>query len=337
MGKTYDEVFTYENLYSAYKKCIKGVRWKAETQRFINSDIIKIRDLYNDLHARVYKTNKFKEFDIVERGKPRHISAHSLRDRIVQRCLCDEFIVPTLSKPLIYDCGATLPGKGISFSQKRVDTHLHKFYRHYGVHGYCLTIDIHHYFDSISHKMLKEQLALVIEDRDLYNLMCHLIDKFPGENGLGLGSQISQICAIYYINQVDHFIKEKLRIKYYGRYMDDLYLIHNDKKYLNSCLKELTKLFSSLNLELNKKTKIHKLKNGFVFTKIKYVLLDSGRVLHFITTKTFKSMKRKVKKGIDVKTVLPSWLAYLAKFNCRNKTRRFLISMKLLNNGGNNL
>lgn len=154
--------------------------------------------------------------------------------------------------------------------------------------------------------------------------MLYLISLFKGDKGLGLGSQISQICALSYVNAVDHYIKEKLRIKYYGRYMDDFYLIHNDKDYLYRCLKEITAELKKLGLEVNKRTRIHKLSNGFIFTKIRYILTDSGKVLHLITTKTFKSMKRKIKKGVEIKDILPSWYAYLNKFNCYNKKKEFI-------------
>jgi len=80
----------------------------------------------------------------------------------------------------------------------------------------------------------------------------------------------------------------------------------------------------NLELTLNSKTKIHKLTNGFIFTKIKYVMTSKGKVLHFITTKTFKAMKRKIKKGIDIENILPSWYAYLDKFNCYDKRNEFV-------------
>lgn len=321
---TYDEVFTFQHLYISYKKSIRGVRWKNETQRFIENESKYINTIYRSLKDRQYKNDRLKEFDIIERGKPRHIQAHTLKDRIVQKCFCDFYLTPILKNQLVYDCGATLQGKGITFSQNRVDTHLHKYYRKYGKDGYCLSLDIHHYFDNISHKILKEKIRTKIEDDELYKLICELIDLFKGDYGLGLGSQISQICALIYLSDIDHFIKEKLKIKYYGRYMDDIYLIHNDKKYLYYCLKEIKKRLHNLELTLNSKTKIHKLTNGFIFTKIKYVMTSKGKVLHFITTKTFKAMKRKIKKGIDIENILPSWYAYLDKFNCYDKRNEFV-------------
>ena len=88
--------------------------------------------------------------------------------------------------------------------------------------------------------------------------------------------------------------------------MADTYLIHKDKEYLYKCLKIISELFKSLGLILNKKTKIHKLTNGFIFVKAKYVLTSNGKILHILTTKTFKIIKRKIKKGIDIGIILSS-------------------------------
>ena len=75
--------------------------------------------------------------------------------------------------------------------------------------------------------------------------------------GLPIGNMTSQIIAILYLNELDHFIKEKLHIKYYCRYMDDGLLIHNDKEYLKYCLDEILKIINKYNLTLNiKKTRI---------------------------------------------------------------------------------
>ncbi len=87
-------------------------------------------------------------------------------------------------------------------------------------------------------------------------MVCRIIDSFPGEVGLGLGSQISQIMELLVLNGLDHFIKERLHIKYYIRYMDDFILIHPDKDYLKYCLTEINKKIIELGLELNKKTTI---------------------------------------------------------------------------------
>ena len=92
------------------------------------------------------------------------------------------------------------------------------------------------------------------------DMVCRIVDSFPGEIGLGLGSQVSQIMELLVLNELDHFIKERLHIKYYIRYMDDFILIHPDKEYLEYCLVEINKHIAALGLELNKKTTLHPLK-----------------------------------------------------------------------------
>jgi hypothetical protein len=80
-----------------------------------------------------------------------------------------------------------------------------------------------------------------ISDPQILDLTRRFVSVFGPGVSLGMGSQVSQNAAIFYPNTLDHFIKEKLRIKYYGRYMDDLYLVHGDKTYLQYCLAEIEK------------------------------------------------------------------------------------------------
>jgi hypothetical protein len=125
----------------------------------------------------------------------------------------------------------------------------------------------------------------------------NFISVFGEGKSLGLGSQVSQISAIYLPNRLDHFIKEKLQIKYYSRYMDDLYLIHESKEYLRYCIKEIQKICDQLKITINmKKTRIEKLDHGIEFLKGKYKLLSSGKVLKLPGKASTKRMRRKLVK-----------------------------------------
>ena len=75
----------------------------------------------------------------------------------------------------------------------------------------------------------------------------------------------SQVLAIFFLSDLDHFIKEKLRIKYYCRYQDDACLYHPSKEYLKLCLREISAFLKDENLQLNSKTRIYKSANNFVF------------------------------------------------------------------------
>lgn len=75
----------------------------------------------------------------------------------------------------------------------------------------------------------------------------------------------SQVLAIFYLNDMDYFIKEKLRIKYFIRYQDDFCLFHESKAYLIYCLEEIRKFLKNEGLRLNNKTRIYNNKNRYIF------------------------------------------------------------------------
>lgn len=317
----YDKLFTFDNLYNAYLKCRKGVRWKGSTQRFIHNDLIYVSKLYNELKERRYKTYGFHEFNIIERGKPRHIMALPMRERVVQKCLCDYYLNPLLSKSFIYDNGACVKNKGIDFTTKRLRKHLHSFKDN---NYYALTIDLHHYFDTINHTILINKLSKIILDKDILELSTHLINDFKGEQGLGLGSQISQISALFYLNDLDHYIKEVLHIKCYVRYMDDFCLLSRNKSELEKVRNIIVSKLNDLDLTINeRKTKITK--THFIFMKAKWYVLPNGKIIKKNTNNTFRRMKLKIKKGVKISA---SWIDYVSKFNNYFKLKRFLVLYK---------
>jgi hypothetical protein len=278
----------------------------------------------------------FMEFTLNERGKTRHIKSVHISERIVQKALCDYVLVPILSNPLIYDNGASVKGKGTHFALRRLTAHLSCFYRQNGFsnNGYALLIDFAKFFDNIRHDTLFELLDGHISDERVKDLVRRFVTVFGDGKSLGLGSQVSQIAAIFYPDRLDHFIKEKLHIKYYGRYMDDLYLIHADKARLEYCLTEIKKVCDTLGIIINmKKTKIVKLSDGLEFLKGKYVLLKTGKILRLPGKDSTKRMRRKLKKFKslvdakkmsfdDLRSAYQSWRGnYKRRFNAYHQVR----------------
>lgn len=243
-----------------------------------------------------YTGRGFTEFHLCERGKMRHIRSVHISERVVQRTLCDRVIVPTFSPALIYDNGASSRGKGISFALDRVTCHLQRHYRKYGNQGYVLLFDFSAYFDNAQHWTVKQELEKRIHDERTRALANMCLDAF-GEVGYGLGSQISQMAALMLPNKLDHVIKEELGIKGYARYMDDGYLIHHDKVYLEHCLERIKEVCEELGIVLNlKKTTIKRLDQGFKFLKIKFRLTETGKVVRKMNYDSVKTMRRKLKK-----------------------------------------
>lgn len=323
---SFDAIFAYDNLYKSYIKCRRNVGWKASTQRYIVQAPLNVYQTRQKLLKGKFKTSGFFEFDLYERGKKRHIRSVKIEERVVQRCLCDHALVPVIESTFVYDNGASIKNKGYHFAMNRMKRHLQYHYRKYGNDGYILLFDFHHFFDNVSHELVKKIVADHFDDQRIIDLTYHFIEAF-GDIGLGLGSQISQTLALASCNKLDHIVKEKLQVKCYGRYMDDGYLIHPDKEYLKECLQIIKEICDELGIILNeKKTQIVKLSHGFTWLKGRFYLTPTGKVVKKIYKRSVTRERRKLKKlkkfydsgkvtANDVWCAFQSWRAYAYHFN----------------------
>lgn len=323
---TFEEVFSFDHMLHAAKECTHGVMWKQSTQNMWANRYSVIAALQSQLMNGEYKSKGFKTFMINERGKTRKIQAVHISERIVQKTLREYCLAPVLEPRLVYDNAASVKGKGTQFAIDRFKKHLETHIRKYGVSGGVLTLDLHNYFGSINHNIMKKQLRDVIEDDRLYNLSAYFVDCFDGDTGLGLGSEVSQAYAMYYPNAIDHYIKEHLHIKGYGRYNDDSYLIHQDINYLKYCRNIILKMYADLDLTENpKKTQIHKIgKENIPFLKRRFCVTDTGKIIEKIDRKNVTRRRRMLKKQVallnegraDPKNISESyqaWRGYAAK------------------------
>ncbi len=318
--------FCYGNLYRAYRKCRLGVAWKGSTQKFITQAPLEVFRIWDNLDKNRWKSKGFYEFDLFERGKARHIKSVTMDERVVQRCLCDNALVPVLQPTFIYDNEASTKDKGYHFAIRRCEKHLHDHYRKHGQNGYVLTFDFSKFFDNVDHQLIEDIVRKNFTDQRLIDLTLYLVHAF-GDKGLGLGSQVSQTFALASANRLDHYCKEVLRIHGYGRYMDDGYLISESKEYLQYCLTCIQQICDQLHIKLNtKKARITKLSKGFTFLKCRFFLTSTGKVVKKIYKESVTKMRRKLKKlypmvmnGVltyqDVQQAFQSWRSYASHFD----------------------
>lgn len=294
---TIEELTTFEKLNNAFYESAMISQWKEATQRYKSNLFANNLKLQQELRNGTYKISQTTNFQLNERGKVRNIEAPAIRDRIIQKVLCQNILVPYLTKPLIYDNYASLKGRGTSFARKRIDVLLQKFIRkHDG--GYVLQIDIKKYFESIDHDILKIMLhERICEPKDIMDLIDYFVDASSHSNkGLNLGSEAPQIFAIYYLSPIDSYIKTVKSIKYYGRYMDDMFIFSDDKQVLKELLKEIKTELDKLKLQINdKKTHITKLSHGFTLLQIKYNV-DGKKVIKRPTHSKIVRERRRLKK-----------------------------------------
>lgn len=303
---TLEELTTLDNICDAFYKCSKVSHWKESTQRFRCNLLLKSLELQRDLRNGTYKVSPTIDFELNERGKKRQINAPVIRDRIVQKILMVHILLPALTRPLIYDNYASLAGRGTSLARKRMDVHLQQFIRKYGTNGYILQLDIKRYFESIDHEILKTLYRKEVnEPESVMQLIDYIIDTASStEKGLNLGSECPQIFAVYYLHTIDFWLKVVCGEKYYGRYMDDIYILSESKEHLKELLAEIKKRLSELKLEVNdKKTRITKLTHGFTFLQIKYCF-NGNHIVKRLThdkmvreRRRIKAFKRLVDKG----------------------------------------
>lgn len=294
-GYTFDNVIKQENLIKAFYSARKGVNWKASVQKYGANVIQNTIKSHDELESKTYKQKRFYEFDILERGKKRHITSVHISDRVIQKSVCDNGIVPIIEKSLIYDNGASQKGKGTDFARKRLKRHLCNYIKHNGIDGYIVQLDCHDFFASISHDVVEKMLHELIADEELIDLTMQFVNQF--ENGMGLGSQVCQILAVAYPNKIDHLIKEKLRCKWYGRYMDDSYIIVKTKKEAKEILQYVTEQYLKIGLTMNeKKTQIVKLKHGFIYLQDRYFITETGKIIVKVGRNAVTRNRRKMKK-----------------------------------------
>lgn len=328
----FEKVYNSNSLYDAFLQAQKQSFWKCSCQRYEYDLLRNVFKTKKELKDNTYKQMDFYEFDINERGKHRHIMSLHISDRVVQRSFCDNSLVNKASPKLIYDNGASIENKGISFARKRIAVHLRKFYEQYGNNGYILQIDLRKFFASIPHQPLEELFKPHLDEGE-YSLFCNLIETFKNNRGLGIGSQISQICGVYYPTEIDNYFKIVRQCRFYGRYMDDTYIIHPDKNFLKEILDDYLRLADKLGLTVNiKKTHIVKLSHGFTFLKLKYNLLDDGTILKRMSRSTITRERRKLKKyrkiadnnALSIRSInqaYQSWRGTYRKFNTHNTIR----------------
>ncbi len=324
----YNELCDPNVLMDAAKKCMQGVMWKYSTQAYYLDRIERIRITKERLERRDRMSDGFVQFTVNERGKQREIRSIHINERVVHRALNDVVLVPTLRPALIYDNAASLKDRGTHFALKRLKVHLWRYYREHGSNeGFILTSDLHHYFDSVDHDVVFKQYSEVFGyDPDIVNLIMDFVDAF-GEKSLGLGSQVSQMTAVYYLNKIDHYIKEQRKIKGYERYNDDFCLIHESRDYLVECLEQIRRMYAEIGIELNeKKTRIVKLSDEFKFLKAKIHMTETGRVVMrpdrgTITRerRKLKALRRKLDEGAivfaDVQQAYNSWKGHIKHFD----------------------
>ena len=371
---SYNDIVSINKIKDVYDGIYKNTCHKAKLVRFELTKTSNIVKIYNTLNNKHYNHLKYNIF-IIREPKYRIIMSELMYDKIVNHLISKYVLIPTLSRKLIEQNVATRPGKGSKEGIRYMKKYINSIKENYDnvyilkcdISKYFYNIDHEILINKLSYENFDKDILKILiniinstdnnyindlidssisrevshlEDMNIYDLelrkkQLYSLPRYRKGKGLPIGNETSQLLAIYYLNELDHYIKEQLHIKYYIRYMDDFILIHHDKEYLKKCLKLINNKISSLKLSLNKKTQIYNLKSGVNFLGYKFILKNKKLII-LLNNQTRKKIKRKLKKARknDINFYKKSLASYNGYFKI-STTNNFVYKNKFFLEEGN--
>lgn len=296
--KQFDKYLTYENLMISHQKSKKGKSAKESIVKFEMKKEEYLLWLYKNLKNQTYKHGTYKCFYVYD-PKMRKIESARYIDRVVHRWYVDFFITPYFVPSFIPTTYACIKERGMHKCALDVQKAMKKAKKMWGEY-YILKMDVAKYFFSIDKNVLIEILERKIKDPKLMWLTKEILYSKKEEVGIPIGNYTSQLFANIYLNEVDQYIKNNLKARFYFRYMDDSIILLKDKEELKDYLEKIkTFLKEKLHLELNNKTNIFKSKQGVNFCgyQINEYRLKIRRKGKIRLKRKIKKLKLLVKNG----------------------------------------
>lgn len=262
---------TLQELFNSYFECRKNKRNTANALVFETDYENNLVQLYEEINDGTYEIGRSIAF-IVDKPVKREIFAADFRDRVVHH-----FIIGKLNhlfeKQFIHDSYSCRVGKGTHFGIQRIDKFIRQCSANYTKDCFILKLDLQGFFMSINKNILFTKLEKFIKekynetDKDLILKLCkQIIFNDPTKScilkgtqsdwndlpcmkslfysksdcGLPIGNLTSQIFANFYMDCFDHYVKHDLQIRYYGRYVDDFVIVHQNKSFLKKLIPKLS-------------------------------------------------------------------------------------------------
>lgn len=270
----FNSICSMDNLYRAYQNAKSGKGWYKEVKQIEKRPFYYLAGLQYMLKNHLFKTSEYEIFILNEGKKKRDVyKLPFFPDRIVQWAIL-QVIEPFLVANMTADTYSAIPGKGI----QPIVNDLRGYYKTKRVDGkkksvwvpsillsdeentrYCYKIDLHHYYQSINHEVLKQKFRKVFKDPELLWLLDEIADSIntateedlielslSGEievdpnTGIPIGNYMSQYSGNFYLSSFDHWVKEELHVKHYYRYMDDVVIFASSKEELHEIHRKVT-------------------------------------------------------------------------------------------------
>ncbi|MEI6843563.1 MAG: reverse transcriptase/maturase family protein [bacterium] len=262
--KNYNELFSIDNIFLAWRKFRRGKSKKIDVSIFESHLEDNIFNLHSELQNQKYKHGCYSHFVVID-SKKRNIYKAKVKDRIIHQIIFD-YLNEIFEHIFINDSYSSRINKGSHKAIKEL-----KYYLKIENNDvYILKCDIKKYFDNIDHNKLLKMIKCKVKNKKILCIIQEIINSYTTENKIGkgipLGNVTSQIFANIYLNNLDYFIKKRLKIRFYIRYNDDFILICKNKQKLLFSLEKINDFTSKLLLEIpHDKVSIRKLRWGIDF------------------------------------------------------------------------
>ena len=361
----YDELVDIDKIIAMYKIIRANTKNRGKLHKFelfYSSNIISI---LNVLKYHKYEHSHYNVF-LVQEPKYRIIMSEIMSDKVVNHLVSHYCLDPGITPHLIPQNVATRKGMGTKEGIRYVKKYINKLKLNHDkvyvlkcdIKKYFYSIDhelilqkirrfvtdpevyklIENIVKSTDNKYVNESIKKVINKEIARISSLNIADKaykiaelqsiplYETGKGLPIGNMTSQLLAIYFLNDLDHYIKEKLYCKYYVRYMDDFIIFDYDKERLKVVRKKIEEKLKEFKLELNKKTNIYDLKHGFGFLGYYFFLKDKKLILKINsgTKRRIKKKMRRLKKinAPNYDQVKASYMGYLTVAHSKNLLKK---------------
>ncbi|MEM7311052.1 MAG: reverse transcriptase/maturase family protein [Planctomycetota bacterium] len=214
-------IVAFDNLCASARRAARGKRRVAGAARFLADLEPRVLTLQGRLANGAWRPGRAFNF-VIHDPKRRTITAAPFEDRVVHHALMD-VLEPVLDRRMLQESFACRRGKGTHAALRHARSLVRR-------HAWFLKLDIEHCFESLAHGVVLETVARVVKDRRVLELCGHIVHAGGIERrGLPIGNLSSQWFANLVLDRIDHFIKERLRVRGYVRYMDDFVLFADAK------------------------------------------------------------------------------------------------------------
>jgi len=318
----FEKIISLENLFSAWDEFKKDKQHKPDVICFEQRLEENIFALHRDLQYKQYKHGAYTSFYIHD-PKQRHIHKAAIRDRVLHHAVFVQ-LNPLFEPTFINNSFSCQVGKGTHKGVRELEAALRKVSHNYINHCFVLKCDVQKFFASVNHVVLSDIISMRVKDRDAMWLINEIINSFS--SGLPIGNLTSQLFANVYMNELDQFVKHKLKVTHYFRYTDDFVIVSNDRAYLQHLLPLIRQFLNyTLYLALHpNKVSICKLPQGVDF--LGYVLLPHHRIVktktkHRIFHKLHSRVQEYKQDKINRETLEQSLQSYLGVLSHANAYR----------------